>query len=54
MFFPVSLGVAALALASSVSATVYDITVGDQNGDTVFTPEAIVRACYYWPPCFAC
>lgn len=41
MFFPVSLGVAALALASSVSATVYDITVGDKNGDTMFTPEAI-------------
>lgn len=43
MFFPISLSLAALAFTSSVSATVYDITVGDANGDTVFTPEAIVR-----------
>lgn len=42
MFFSSAVRLAfGLALASSVAATVYDIQVGDANGDTIYTPEAI-------------
>lgn len=45
MFFSSAVRLAfGLALASSVAATVYDIQVGDANGDTIYTPEAIVCA----------
>lgn len=33
----------ALLLVASVSAEVHEVTVGDSAGDTMFSPEAIVR-----------
>src|SRR5258708_4891669 len=36
-----------LVLASTISATVIDIQVGDNNGSLVFSPEAVVSFNYH-------
>ena len=58
MFF--SAAAFGLVLASSVAGKVWNINVGDSNGDTKFDPEAIVWHCAALsefhsltsPPCF--